>query len=102
MSNIVEFPDLAPAEGYSETEIDALHAKAFRPAQCSPQIPDSPAGFLESGKGRCIARAQVRASDSKYSSVQCRTPPWGPPELRRLGREFLQELLTATRSIDRP
>jgi hypothetical protein len=30
MSNIVEFPDLAPAEGYSETYIDKLHAGAFR------------------------------------------------------------------------
>ena len=30
MSNIVEFPDLAPAEGYSETYVDKLHAKAFR------------------------------------------------------------------------
>jgi hypothetical protein len=30
MSNVVEFPDLAPAEGYSETYIEKLHAKAFR------------------------------------------------------------------------
>jgi hypothetical protein len=30
MSNVVEFPDLAPAEGYSETYIEKLHAEAFR------------------------------------------------------------------------
>jgi len=30
MSNVVEFPDLAPAEGYSEAYIEKLHAQAFR------------------------------------------------------------------------
>jgi hypothetical protein len=30
MSNVVEFPDLAPAEGYSEAYIENLHAEAFR------------------------------------------------------------------------
>jgi hypothetical protein len=30
MSNVVEFPDLAPAEGYSEASIEKLHAEAFR------------------------------------------------------------------------
>ena len=30
MSNIIEFPGLAPAEGYSEAYIEKLHAEAFR------------------------------------------------------------------------
>jgi hypothetical protein len=30
MSNVVEFPDLAAAGGYSEAYIEKVHAKAFR------------------------------------------------------------------------
>jgi hypothetical protein len=30
MSNVVEFPDLAPAQGYSEAYVEKLHAEAFR------------------------------------------------------------------------
>jgi hypothetical protein len=30
MSNVVEFPDLPPVEGYSEAYIEKLHSGAFR------------------------------------------------------------------------